>query len=792
GSGNMGSDPNQAWGIAKAMGIPDVKTYGGFGLGKFNQWVSGYPIYYNAMTNRIDTNFVINTSTAAGITKMKQWLFDHQKGDAHGGCLVMCYNASGERIATIGNGLPEAGKKIMYQFGSDGGHAVTVAGYNDSVRYDYNNDGRYTNSSATDVTTWEIGAYLMVNSWGTQFGSSGKVWIPYRMLALGRTGIWQSVLYGMKTRDELAVKPLLTYKIVMSHNQRRNIRLRAGYANSATATAPTGTPMRFSNAFNYSGGNYSMQGINSNPIEIGLDVSSFMEKLTSSEVSLFLVIDSKGGTGNVASFSVLDYSGGETPVEIACSQTNVNIPTGTTTLKVTRTLQPLMALTPNGGEMLERGRAYTITWFSRQNGNVKIELLKGNTVASTIASSAPSGGYEWAIPADLTLGSDYKVKIISIDDASVSDASDDVFSIKEKSVLELTSPLGGEFLEKGKAFSVTWNTNVAGDLVIDLYKDRMPVTAIMSGVNATGPYSWTPPDSISSGNTYSIRLSSKSNPLVVYDESKNFFTIINSILNAPITENFDAWNAKDSIKLLDSWEESRDDELDWWIHKGPTPSKVTTAAGGKGTGPNGDHTTGNGNYLYLESSIPNNPSKLAVLLSPMINTKGRGNLTIDFWYHMYSRDGHMGDLYVDVFTDSVWNDSVAHFTGDNGDMWHQKTIRLADIPQIPQKVNLLQVRFMGTTGTDYDGDICLDDFSVTGDVVSAHQFPPSTSVWPGIRIIGNIIKYNNVNGHLSVITLNGAKILDVPVKGEGIVDMSKLSRGVYCVKVNNEIFKILR
>jgi hypothetical protein len=107
----------------------------------------------------------------------------------------------------------------------------------------------------------------MVNSWGTSFGNSGKVWIPYRMLATS-SGIWESSLYGMKTKQELDFKPLLTYKIVMSHDRRSQIRIRAGYANSATATAPTGTPMTFSKAFNYSGGSYPMQGVNSNPIEI--------------------------------------------------------------------------------------------------------------------------------------------------------------------------------------------------------------------------------------------------------------------------------------------------------------------------------------------------------------------------------------------------------------------------------------------------------------------------------------------------------------------------------------------
>ncbi len=794
GSGNNGSYPTQAWAIAKSLGIPNVTSYGGFGLGKFKQWVSGYSIYYNAMTNRISGDFTINTSKPEGVTKMKQWLYDHQNGSSQGGCLVMCYNATGEALATIKPGLPEAGKKIMYQFGYDGGHAITIVGYNDSVCYDFNKDGKFTNSSATDVKTWEIGAYLIVNSWGTSFGNSGKALIPYRLLADPNNGVWESKLYGMKTLEEKVFKPLLTYKIVMSHSQRNQIRMKAGYANSATASAATDTLMNFAKAFSSSmSGALPMQGITSDPIEIGLDVSSFAPKLTNSEVSFFLVIESRGGTGNVSSFSVLDYTGSETPVEIPCSRTNVDLPTGTTTLKITRTMQPIMALTPNGSEQLERGRTFTITWYDRLSENVKIELLKNNSAALTIAASAPSdGSYEWTVPPDLTVGKDYKIKISSVNDATLSDMSDSNFSVQEKTLLDITSPVGGEYFEKGKAVPITWNSSATGGLIIDLYKDRMPETTLISNFTGSGPYSWTPSMKFPSGYTYSIRLTSKANPLA-FDESKVYFSIVQPIIKGPITQNFDKFNAADSVVLIDNWEQSRDDELDWFVHKGPTPSKVTTAAGGKGTGPNADHTTGKNNFIYLESSYPNNPTKLAVLLSPMINTHGLGNIKIGFWYHMYSRDGHMGDLFADIFTDGVWNDSVVHFTGDHGDTWHEKSIALADIStQLPRFVSRVQVRFRGTTGTDYDGDICLDDFSVTGDPVSANPLQPIASVRPEIRIFGNKIKYNHMQGCLSIIRLNGSKVANFTVKGSGTIDCSKLSHGVYCIKSNHQTIRIIR
>jgi hypothetical protein len=790
GSGNNGSYPDQAWALAKATGIPSVASYGGFGLGKFKQWVTGYPVYFNAMTNRIDTGFIIKTSTADGVTKMKQWLNDHQKGDSLGGCLVMCYNATGEKLSPIKTGLPGAGNQIMYQFGTDGGHAITIVGYNDSIRYDYNNDGKYTNSSATDVKTWEIGAYLIVNSWGKTFGTNGKAWIPYRMLATS-SGVWESTLYGMKTKTDSACKPQLTYKIVMTHNQRSQIRIRAGYANSATATAATGTPKSFSKAFNYAGGAYPMQGINTNAIEIGLDVSDFVPKLTSNDASLFLLIDSKGGTGQITSFSVLDYTSGDTPLEIPCPSANINIPTGTTTLKVTRTLLPILTITPNGGETFERGRTVTIAWYDHLSENVKIELQKGSAT-TTIAASAPSNGsFNWTIPADLAIGSDYKVKISSVSDATVSDASDSAFSIKDKTLLDLTSPAGGEYLEKGKPFPITWNTNATGDFVIDLYKDKMPETTIVATVKSTSPYMWTPSVKISSGNTYTIRIASKSNPLVVFTESDNFFTIVNPIVKAPMTQNFDSWSVKDSLNLRDNWEQSTDDELDWYVHTGPTPSRAKVDAGG--TGPTGDHTTGKGNFIYLESSIPNNPSKSGNILSPMFDISGIGDVTIGFWYHMLSKEGRMGHLYVDVFTDGVWNDSIVHFTGDQGDTWHQKVIRLTDVvAQTLKRTHKVQLRFRGITATDYDGDICLDDFRVEGITVPVKPVPPASLVRPEIAINGNRIKFRNATGHLSIIAINGKKVMDANMHGNGVIDVRQLPNGVYCLKFNGATLKFLR
>jgi hypothetical protein len=418
-------------------------------------------------------------------------------------------------------------------------------------------------------------------------------------------------------------------------------------------------------------------------------------------------------------------------------------------------------------------------------------LLKGAS-ASTIAADAPSTGvYEWAIPSDFPVGSDYTIKITSVSDPAVSDASDSAFAIQEKTVLTVTSPVGGEYIEKGKPFPITWTTNGTGDFVIDLYRDRMPETTIVAKAGAGGTYSWTPSYKIFSGNTYTVRLASKTNPLVVFDESKNFFSIVSPILKAPVTQNFDTWNTRDSLMLLQSWEQTDDDELDWYIHTGPTPSRAKVDAGG--TGPKGDHTSGKGNFVYLESSIPNNPSKNGNILSPLCDISGIGNVTIRFWYHMLSKEGRMGHMFVDLFADGIWHDSVAYFEKNQGDTWHEKVLTLADlVPQTPRRTQKIQLRFRGTTATDYDGDICIDDFSVSGDVVAALGNHVALMCRPRIFLRGNRINYHDAWGRLSVVLLDGSKVMEVTVNGSGAIDMAKYPHGVYCVKINNEIGKILR
>lgn len=58
-----------------------------------------------------------------------------------------------------------------YMNGMDGGHFMTIVGYDDNLWIDVNGNG--------EVDSGERGAFLIANSWGTSWGNNGLIWISY-------------------------------------------------------------------------------------------------------------------------------------------------------------------------------------------------------------------------------------------------------------------------------------------------------------------------------------------------------------------------------------------------------------------------------------------------------------------------------------------------------------------------------------------------------------------------------------------------------------------------------------
>tara|TARA_B100000676_G_scaffold126244_1_gene125519 strand:+ start:110 stop:2290 length:2181 start_codon:yes stop_codon:yes gene_type:complete len=90
---------------------------------------------------------------------------------------------------------------------------------------------------------------------------------------------------------------------------------------------------------------------------------------------------------------------------------------------------------PNGGETLDSGGTFNITWDSNASSNVSIKLYVNSTFNSNITTNTSNdGSYTWNIPSSISAGSNYKIKITSNSNSSIYDYSDATFTIASPSV----------------------------------------------------------------------------------------------------------------------------------------------------------------------------------------------------------------------------------------------------------------------------------------------------------------------------------------------------------------------
>ncbi len=99
---------------------------------------------------------------------------------------------------------------------------------------------------------------------------------------------------------------------------------------------------------------------------------------------------------------------------------------------------PIQVLTPNGGEVIETGSTFDITWeYHDFTGDIKIELIKEGEVPELLVSGIPAtdGSFSWYVFESLVSGADYKMLISSVNDGGPLDWSNDYFTITEPYIM---------------------------------------------------------------------------------------------------------------------------------------------------------------------------------------------------------------------------------------------------------------------------------------------------------------------------------------------------------------------
>ncbi|XP_022315384.2 MAM and LDL-receptor class A domain-containing protein 1-like isoform X2 [Crassostrea virginica] len=135
-------------------------------------------------------------------------------------------------------------------------------------------------------------------------------------------------------------------------------------------------------------------------------------------------------------------------------------------------------------------------------------------------------------------------------------------------------------------------------------------------------------------------------------------------------------------------------QLKWTRNKGVTPSIDT--------GPDSDHTTGTGNYIFVETS-GGSPGLKGSFLTP--DLPAGQEICLNFWYNLNGAD--IGSFDVMIKHSSVSETSIFHQAGNKGSRWYQAKIT------IPPQNSVYKVDFQPTRGASFKGDAALDDISIT-------------------------------------------------------------------------------
>lgn len=348
-------------------------------------------------------------------------------------------------------------------------------------------------------------------------------------------------------------------------------------------------------------------------------------------------------------------------------------------------------------------------------------------------------------------------------------------SVNTDPYVNVSSPNGGEEWELYSTQKIRWSSNVDSPVDILLMDGTEVVDTIAETATNSGTYDWFIKETLDLGSNYKIKIICV-DTTDIYDNSDDPFSLVPEelISQFPFVEPFESYT-NESEDIGDWAQEEDSDDMNWLVYKGVTPTGQygVDAGNGPGTGPLGDHTTGDGQYVYIEASYNYEDNKSADLTSAKFDLRGIANPSLKYWLQMYAQDGKMGDLNVDVSTDGVWTNDVKTYSGSQGEDWFTDSIDLS-----PFAGKRVQFRFRGTVGDSFYSDICLDDIGVSaielpdfstitnGNAKEGVEYSQSITITSGVD--GVVFELENAPSWLSVSSSDNSSctISGTPVEGD--------------------------
>ncbi|RMX55571.1 hypothetical protein pdam_00001722, partial [Pocillopora damicornis] len=195
----------------------------------------------------------------------------------------------------------------------------------------------------------------------------------------------------------------------------------------------------------------------------------------------------------------------------------------------------------------------------------------------------------------------------------------------------------------------------------------------------------------------------------------------------------------------------------YFCQSGLEPMTLLGSTPSRGTGPSADHS-GSGKYIYIETSHPRKANEKAI-----INFSGYsgGSACLAFYYHMYGDNVNQLNVY-------LGSSKVFAKAGNQGNEWKKAQVSINGGGNVLMQFGVtnflrknermdffetLQIVFEGIRGSGWQGDIAIDDFSLTvGSCEEGIPDPPGPTtppppgncgLKPSVRIVGGTVAAQN-------------------------------------------------
>ena len=262
------------------------------------------------------------------------------------------------------------------------------------------------------------------------------------------------------------------------------------------------------------------------------------------------------------------------------------------------------------------------------------------------------------------------------------------------------NPSAPNGLNSSNITTTTADINWSSVSVADSYTIKYRISGTTSWTTASTNSNQTFLTGLQEGTTYQIKVNS-----VCSDGTNSSYSTIHSfttdtppnpcpttIASFPYSESFE--------NSFGGWTQDTSDDFNWKRKTGSTPSNGTGPLAAK----DGSY------YIYIESSSPNYSSKKAKLISPCFDLSSNSTPVLSFNSHMFG-SSLMGSLKLQISINGGSWTNIWTKSGNHGGNWVKETVDLSAYANMSS----IKFRFVGTTGTTWQGDMAVDNFSLIDD-----------------------------------------------------------------------------